>query len=133
MRKGSIVKRTNMFGNPIGDYLKVVSIDRDGLVRCKYVNCDVYSYISKKRIKELKKCTIKVSAEDYLKLKVANIGLFKHLTTAQYSRLEDELPDVIMFCSKGRKSLYYQVGMVYPVLYKYKRHTIIELNNLINK
>lgn len=132
IKKGSIIRRTNLFGNPIGDYLKVVSVEGN-LIKCKYVNCDVDAYINKKRYIELKKRTVKVSGEDYLKLKLANIGIYKHITTAQFMRLEDDLPDIIAFYTTGKPMLYYRVGMIYPVLYKCKNHTMIELVGLINK
>lgn len=132
IRKGSIIRRTNIFGNPIGDYLQVVSIDKN-LIKCKYVSCDVIAYVNKKRYIELKKRTVKVSSEDYLKLKLANIGIYKHITTAQFMRLEDDLPDIVAFYTAKKPMLYYRVGMVYPVLYKCKNHTMIELISLINK
>lgn len=121
-----------MFGNPIGDYLQVVSIS-EGTLHCKCVGCGINVCVNKKRCKELKKRTIKVSNDDYLKLKLANIGIYKHVTTAQFTKLEDDLPDIVAFYTKNKPVLYYRVGMIYPVLYKNRNHTIIELINLINK
>ena len=89
--------------------------------------------INKRRVKELKKCTIKVSAQDYLKLKLANTGVYRHLTTAQFEHLEDELPDIVAFYTNNRPMLYYRVGMIYPVIYKWRKNTMIELIDLINK
>ena len=132
MKKGDIIRRTNYYNNPIGDYLKVVSVDKD-FAKCKYVSCDVKAHVNKKRAIVLKKCTVRVSKDDYLKLKLANIGIYKHLTTAQFSRLEDELPDIIAFYAPDRPMLYYRVGMVYQVFYKCRNHTFIELIDLINK
>ena len=132
MKKGDIIRRTNMWGSAIGDYLKVISIDKEH-ARCKYVSCDVNALVNKKRAIVLKKCTVKISKEDHLKLKVANLGVYKHLTTAQFSRLEDELPDIIAFCAPGKSTLYYKVGMIYSVTYKCRPHTFIELIDLINK
>ena len=51
IKKGSIIRRTNMFGNPIGDYLQVVSISKETL-HCKYVSCDVNAYVNRKRCKK---------------------------------------------------------------------------------
>lgn len=132
MKKGDIIRRTNVWGNAIGDYLKVISVGEE-YARCKYVSCDVKALVDKKRAIVLKKCTVKISKEDHLKLKVANLGIYKHVTTAQFSRLEDELPDIVAFCAPNKSTLYYKVGMIYSVLYKYKAHTFIELINLINK
>lgn len=132
IKKGSIIRRINIFGNPIGDYLQVVSISKETL-HCKYVSCDVSAYVNKKRCKELKKRTIKVSNTDYLKLKLANTGIYKHVTTAQFMKLEDDLPDIVAFYTKNKPALYYRVGMIYPVLYKCRNHTMIELIDLINK
>jgi hypothetical protein len=132
IKKGSIIRRTNIFGSPIGDYLQVVSIGKETL-HCKYISCDVNAYVNKKRYKELKKRTIKVSNDDYLKLKLANIGIYKHNTTAQFTKLEDDLPDIVAFYTKGKPILYYRVGMIYPVIYKCRNHTMIELIDLINK
>lgn len=132
IKKGSIIRRTNIFGNPIGDYLQVVSATKN-LIKCKYVNCDVDTYVNKKRYIELKKRTVKVSGEDYLKLKLANVGIYKHATTAQFIKLEDDLPDIVAFYTKNKPVLYYRIGMIYPVIYKCRMHTMIELIDLINK
>ena len=132
IKKGSIIRRTNIFGNPIGDYLQVVSVNRF-ILHCKYISCDVSTDVNKKRCKELKKRTVKVSNDDYLKLKLANIGIYKHITTAQFMKLEDDLPDIVVFYTKDKPALYYRVGMIYPVLYKCRNHTMIELIDLINK
>lgn len=132
IKKGSIIRRTNIYGNPIGDYLQVVSVNR-GILHCKYISCDVSTDVNKKRCKELKKRTIKVSNDDYLKLKLANIGIYKHITTAQFIKLEDDLPDIVAFYTKNKPALYYRVGMIYPVLYKCRSHIMIELIDLINK
>ena len=132
MKKGDIIRRTNIWGDAIGDCLKVISID-EKYVHCKYISCDVNALVNKKRAIVLKKCTVKISREDHLKLKVANLGIYKHLTTAQFSRLEDELPDIVAFYAPGKPTLYYKVKMIYSVIYKCRPHTFIELIDLINK
>lgn len=133
IRKGDIIRRINYFGSPLGSYLMVTSVIGQGLYKCKYMDCDAITSVIKRRVKKLKKCTVKVSADDYTKLKLANLGVYKHVTTAQFNRLEDELPDIVAFTHPGRPTLYYRVGMIYPVIYKCKNHTMIELMDLINK
>ena len=134
MRKGDIVRRANVWGDPTGDYLIIKSISKtDPIVTCKYISCNVVTSALKHRLTLIKKCTIKVSKSDYIRLRLPHMGVFKHPTTAQYERVEDELPDIIVFCAPDGSKLYYRVGMVYPVLYKNKNTTVIELLNLINK
>ena len=48
-------------------------------------------------------------------------------------KLEDDLPDIVAFYTKNKPILYYRVGMIYPVIYKCRNHTMIELIDLINK
>ena len=62
MKKGDIIRRTNYYNNPIGDYLKVVSMDKD-FAHCKYVSCDIKAHVNKKRAIVLKKCTVEVSKD----------------------------------------------------------------------
>jgi hypothetical protein len=136
IRKGDIVRRINYFGAPLGSYLMVTSIIGQGLYKCKYMDCDVLTTsVTSKRIKKFKKCAVKVSADDYTKLKLANIGVYKHVTTPQFDRLEDELPDIVAFTHPGKPTLYYRVGVIYPVMHKCKNctMTMVELIDLINK
>jgi len=100
MKKGDIIRRQTKSGYPIGQYMRILSINGN---KIKVIGTGGLSFTIFKtdNLKVYSKKILQISKEDYIKLKVAFIECYRHELTKSFDDVYDNPPDIIEFWTKG--------------------------------
>lgn len=100
MKKGDIIRRQTKSGFPVGQYMRILSMNGN---KIKVVGTSGLSFTVFKtdNLKVYSKTVLQISKEDYIKLKVAFIECYRHELTKSFDKVYGNPPDIIEFWTKG--------------------------------